>query len=137
MVVIGGTLLIAAANTFGPALATRPDRQFFPAPMLRYPGAAPERAELRALEEFIAKNAPAREPILILHAVPGVPVAATFAGRRIPPQSLNPMPAYRTLRGSAARREAAEECLAAFGRRARETCGSTPGRRAVIAYLAQ
>lgn len=121
VVVLGGTLLITALNTFGPVLATRPDRQYFPAPMLRYPGSGTERAEMRALEEFIAKNAPARQPILILHAVPEVPLAATFAGRRIPPQSLNPMSAFRTIRGPSGRREATLAAVEGAGLWADET----------------
>lgn len=113
VIIIGGALLITVANTFGPALASRPERQYFPAPMLRYPGAAPEKIEMRAVEQFIAKNSPGREPVLILHAVPGMPAAATLAGRRIPAQSLNPMPAYRTIKSSVPDRQR-EATLAAI-----------------------
>jgi hypothetical protein len=101
MIVIGGALIVAAANTFAPAAAQRADRQFFPAPMLRPTGPSSVRAELRTVEEFIARNTPAGEALLILHDLPVVPLAATLAGRRIPVQSLAPMAMYRTVKPNA------------------------------------
>jgi hypothetical protein len=102
VIVIGGALLITAANTFAPALATAPDRQFFPAPMLKYPGPQAEALDLRKLEDFIAKNTVAGDALLILHDLPAAPLAATLAGRRISAQSIAPISAYRTLKAGLA-----------------------------------
>lgn len=116
--VLIGAVVAVALNAFAPHFALSDDARDFPIPLMTQPYAATELADIDIMARWIASNAPAREPILVLHSLgkqklPTLPYAAFLAGHMIPVQSLNPASSKRTLstKLSAPAREAVQAAI--------------------------
>ncbi|MCA0201597.1 MAG: glycosyltransferase family 39 protein [Proteobacteria bacterium] len=100
-----GAIAAVVINTFAPSLASHPQANSFPRPMLDGLTAAPELAEIPALTRWAAAQLKTKQPVLVIHGlghndVPALPYAVVAAGHAMPAESLDLIATERTINES-------------------------------------
>ncbi|TAL01871.1 MAG: hypothetical protein EPO08_09290 [Rhodospirillaceae bacterium] len=115
LVIVGGALIATGMNVFAPALATRDEYLFFPAPLLAQSGTGSAPSEIDPFAQWLATSIPMGEPILLIHNLGGLPYAVFRAGHVFPVQNFNPAATHRVLRPrlSSTTREAVQAAVEA------------------------
>jgi len=97
-IVIGGAVIATVMNVFAPALATRDQFLFYPAPLLDHSAKGDAQAEIEPFAQWLATSIPMGEPILLIHNLNALPYAVARAGHVFPVQNFDPTTTHRIMR---------------------------------------
>ncbi len=100
-----GAIAAVVINTFAPSLASHPQANSFPRPMLDGLAATPELAEIPVLTRWAGTQLKTRQPVLVIHGlgrndVAALPYAVAASGHAMPAESLDLIATERTINQS-------------------------------------
>ncbi len=123
-----GAVAAVAINTFAPGLASYPQANAFPRPLLDGLTTAPELGEIPSLTRWAAAQLKTKQPVLVIHGLgrndaAALPYAVAASGHAMPAESLDLIATERTINQSLVgeMREAVRAAVEADGLWSEET----------------